>query len=175
MSSAFTKGKCAHGTARPPGPLARQQQALKKVLYTWRHRLTEPLTPTNIIEPRAAGTSQKSLAEMQTQNNPVESDTCAKAAPTVPSDQASVTAFSPEGPSCWPASLESEPSGEGGLSKPQEGQTNGQRCRLASGPRGGHPHVPPGHQGRQRPQVGWRAVTAVSLAGVSTGVGALAW
>lgn len=84
MSSAFTKGKCAHGTAHPPGPLAQQRQARKKVLYTWRHRLTEPLTPTNIIEPRAAGTSQKSLAEMQTQNNPVESDTWQKVGPDCP-------------------------------------------------------------------------------------------
>lgn len=38
-----------------------------------------------------------------------------------------------------------------------------------SGPWGGHPHVLRGHQGRQRPQVGWRAATAVALAGVSTG------
>lgn len=84
MSSAFTKGKCAHGTARPPGPLAWTLQALKKVFYTRRHRLTEPLTLTNIIEPQAVGTSQKSLAEMQTQNNPMESDTWQKVGPDCP-------------------------------------------------------------------------------------------
>lgn len=62
-----------------------------------------------------------------------------------------------------------------GLSKPQEGQMDGQRSRLAGPPvlGGGHPLGRQGHQGRQRPQVGWRAATAVALAGVSTGGGAV--
>lgn len=78
MSSAFTKGKCARGRpARPPAP----RQRLRKVLN---RRGAEPPAPTDAIEPRAAGTSQKSLAEMQTQNNPMGSDTWQKVGPDCP-------------------------------------------------------------------------------------------
>lgn len=73
-------------TARPTRQAHRPSSSgpLKKVLYTGGRRLTEPQMPTNIIEPRAVGTSQKPLAEMQTQNDPVGSDAWQRMGPDCP-------------------------------------------------------------------------------------------
>lgn len=79
LSSAFTKGKCAHGTAcaRPTGLAAPD---LKKALYAWGAGWPSPAAYKYHRTP-AVGTSQKSLAEMQTQSNPMGSDIWQKMGP----------------------------------------------------------------------------------------------
>lgn len=85
--------------------------------------------PTNVIEPRAAGTSQKSLAEMQTRNNPTGSDAGQETGPAVPKDKGSA-AHSPRmtaGPPAW-----GEPRREGAVRVP--GGTDGRAGSSAPVP-----------------------------------------